>query len=82
MTGDLVFTCLSTKCHLYWRKFDWRISVNSDTVVSVSLPSVAVIEVVVGLRVLLASNTHCDMCIPLLQVQSINMKPTGKKTKQ
>ena len=45
-----------------------------------SLPTVVEIRAVVDSthRVLLASNTHCDMCVPL-EMQSMNMKPTEKQ---
>lgn len=51
-----------------------------DTVMPVSLPSVVGVRAVVGSghRVLLASNTHCFMCVPL-EIHSMNMKPMGKK---
>ena len=50
-----------------------------DTMV-VYLPKL-VVGAVVGLihSVLLASNTHSDMCVPLGKVQSMNMKPMNKE---
>ena len=45
-----------------------------------SLPPVVKVWAVVYLthRVLLASNTHCDMCVPL-EMQSMDIKPVQKK---
>ena len=51
-----------------------------DTVMPGSLPSVVEVRAVVDSThsVLLASNTHCDMCVPL-EMQSMNMKPVEKQ---
>ena len=51
-----------------------------STVMPGSLSSVVEVRAVVDSthRVLLASNTHCDMCVPL-EMQSTNMKPTEKQ---
>ena len=51
-----------------------------DTVMPGSLPSVVEVWAVVDSThsVLLALNTHCDMCVPL-EMQSTNMKPIEKQ---
>lgn len=55
-----------------------------DSVMPDSLPSgndaVFVGEAVVSIhRVLLAANTHCDMCVPLAEVQLMKMKPARQR---
>ena len=51
-----------------------------STVTPGSLSTVVEVRFVVvsSHRVLLASDTHCDMCVPL-EMQSTNMKPTEKQ---
>lgn len=58
----------------------------TDTVMPVSLLLVGfgiVVGAVVGSihSVLLAANTHFDMCVPLDKVQLMKMKPVGKRNR-
>ena len=55
-----------------------------DTVSLLLVETWVVVVAVVGSihSVLLAADTHCEMCVPLDKVQLMKMKPTGTETHQ